>query len=231
MTKSAVYCMTRNIYHTVIPSLKSLLKNGHIDKVYMVIEDDDIGIQLPEWANVEFINVRDQKYFGKDCPNIACKWTYMVLMRTVLADLLPNEEKVLSLDCDTLVMGNVSRLWDLDLGDNYLAACREPAKSWRHHDYVNCGVVFWNLKQMRDGMMDKIVNALNSNSYMFAEQDCVNEFCAEKMLLLPADYNVCRFTDRPEYTRIRHFAAQPTWWDSEPEVFYYKKIPWEACKT
>ena len=38
--KYAAYCITRNLYHDVIPSLKSLLIHTDVDEVFLVIEDD-----------------------------------------------------------------------------------------------------------------------------------------------------------------------------------------------
>ena len=45
--KVACYAATRNYYMNVFPSLKSLLRNGNVDRVYILAEDDDIGIDLP----------------------------------------------------------------------------------------------------------------------------------------------------------------------------------------
>ena len=43
MTKIVFYLVTRNLYPKVIPSLKSLLKNGNVDEVIIMAEDRDIG--------------------------------------------------------------------------------------------------------------------------------------------------------------------------------------------
>ena len=82
MTKSVCYTLSRNIYQDVIPSLKSLLKNGNIDWVYLVTEDDDVGFDLPD--RVITVKVDPTSYFQPDGPNYNCRWTYMVLMKTVM---------------------------------------------------------------------------------------------------------------------------------------------------
>ena len=44
----------------VIPSMKSLLANNNIDRIYLITEDDDIGLELPDI--VKIINVSGQQY-------------------------------------------------------------------------------------------------------------------------------------------------------------------------
>lgn len=56
MQKVVCYFMTRNIYQDIVPSLMSLLRNGNVDKVYILAEDTDIGIDLPAKVTVWSVN-------------------------------------------------------------------------------------------------------------------------------------------------------------------------------
>ena len=126
--KAAAYCATRNLYHDLIPSIKSLLLHSDVEKIYLLIEDDDFPEYLP--PECKCINVSQQKYFIPGGPNWNRKWTWMVLMRCALSKILPPDlDRVLSLDADTIVEMDISDLWDLDLTGWYLAAAREPLKS------------------------------------------------------------------------------------------------------
>ena len=127
MRKCVSYCMTRNIYHMVIPSMKSLLANNDIDTVYLLTEDDDTGLDLPD--KVKTINVSGQQWFKHDSPNFYNRFTWMVMMRMALPFVLADEERVLSLDLDTIVQQNIESLWDLNMDGKYIAGAIEDSLS------------------------------------------------------------------------------------------------------
>lgn len=204
----AVYCMTRNIYRMIIPSLKSLLANNRIDKVFLLTEDDDVGFWLPE--NVEVINVSDQIYFKKESPNYFNCFTWMVMMRMALPFVLPNVGKVLSLDLDTIVARNLDELWDIPMDGKYVAGCIEDGLTRnKGYSYINCGVMLMNLEQMRDGMAERIIKLLNEKKYLYNEQDCMNEEVPEKgKLILDPSYNYGFFNrNSMVIPKIIHYAG------------------------
>lgn len=206
MKKCVCYCMTRNIYGNILPSLKSLLKHNDIDQVYLLTEDDDIGFWLP--ANVKCINVAGQEFFTESGPNYHCRWTYMVMMRTVLCRIFQEESRMLALDLDTIIEGDISGLWDLPLDNYCMAAAREQFRHVNGKPYVNCGVVMWNLDRMRNGWADVIVKGLNSKQYDYCEQDCINELMQGQIFLMDSAYNTCEYTEPPQSSvKIRHYAA------------------------
>lgn len=45
--RAAAYCGTRNLYQDMIPAIKSLLLNSNVDKIYLLIEDDEFPYPLP----------------------------------------------------------------------------------------------------------------------------------------------------------------------------------------
>lgn len=207
--KVAVYTGTRNLYADMIPAVNSLLIHSDVDKIYLLIEDDIFPYPLPK--EVECINISHQAYFRADGPNFNSPWTYMVLIRAALSKIFPQYDTILSLDVDTIVNENISSLWDIDLGNNYLAAAKEPFKSINLF-YINMGVVLFNLKAIREAHIDdKIIEALNTKYYEYNEQDCISELCQNKIIELPADYNVCNYTAKAKHRSIIHFAAIKNW--------------------
>ena len=81
--KCVCYCITRNLYQAVQPSVHSMIRKGDPDGLFILAEDDDIGMQLPDWAEV--INMSRQEFFRSDGPNYHKKWTYMAMMKTAMA--------------------------------------------------------------------------------------------------------------------------------------------------
>lgn len=217
MKKAAAYCMTRNLYEKAIPSIKSLLINGKPDVVYLIIEDDEFPLKHKK---LKVINVSDQTIFRKDGPNYNSRFTYMAMMRAALFKLL-KEHRVLSLDCDTIVDGDISYLWNLPLDGYYLAAGHEPHKTRDGFLAINCGVVMFNLKMMRDGKGDEIIDALNTRPYAFLEQDAINEFCQGGIFDFEPEYNVHSWSVKTNKAPvIMHYAGYYDW-SAEPLTMKY----------
>jgi len=208
MKKCVSYCMTRNIYQMVIPSMKSLLANNDIDTVYLITEDDDIGLELPDVCKI--INVTGQEYIKKSSPNYYTNFTWMVMIRLALPLILKDEDRLLSLDLDTIIQSNIEDLWDLDMTDKYVAGATERDLTKYHgYPYINCGVMFMNMEKFRDGKAQEILDLLNTKRYVYNEQDCMNEVLTtdEKLILSPA-YNYGFFNQGEMcFPRILHFAG------------------------
>jgi len=137
----------------------------------------------------------------------------MVLLRVAFTKIFPDLDRILTIDVDTLVRDNISSLWDLDLTDYYLAAVPEHRLSKElGYPYINMGVAMLNLNKMReDKMDDKLIAYLNKYFYLNNEQDCINELCKDKILILPTDYNTSWLMKKPKHERIMHFAAIKDW--------------------
>ena len=192
--KIAVYSGTRNVYKDMIPSMKSLLMYSDVDKIYFLIQDDTFPYELP--PEVECINVSNQLYFDETGPNMNSKWSYMILLRAVYSKLFPLVDKILSLDNDIIFTDNVSQIWDINIQDYYFAAVKQIDKSTDEYNYINTGVLLMNLQKIRQDHIDDILQkALNTYKYLFPEQDCINEYCNNKIYLLNSEYNVSKVTE------------------------------------
>ena len=155
----------------------------------------------------------------------------MVLMKTVMPYLFPKHKRILTLDVDTIVRGDLSPLWDLDMGDNYVAGAIEPY--WVHQQqgtpYINAGVIMWNLEKYRGKMCDAVIRSLNAEHWGLAEQACINSLCKGKILPIGPEWNAGDWTGMPpeDEIRIRHRMASRGTWKTEPEVLRYCKMTWE----
>lgn len=208
--RTAVYCATRNLYRDLVTSLGSLAIHNGADRAVLVIEDDTFPYPLPSSLPVEIINVSGQTYFPRGGPNTESRWTWMVLMRAALAKLLPGENRVLSLDVDTVVVGDLSDLWAIDLSTAFLAAAVEPTRQAYGGHYYQMGVVVFNLDQLRlEGMDSRIISQLNEHPYPFPEQDAINDLCHWRIQELPSRFNVNEYTKPTDDPRIIHFAGIP----------------------
>ena len=207
MRKVVAYAGTRNLYEIMKTAATSLLANNHIDMVYMMIEDDVLPFTLP--GNVVTVNVSGQQFFAEDGPNYKCRWSYMSMMRLALTKLLPEEEKVLWLDSDTIVDGDLTELFAMDMTGYYFAGCKECDKSNEQFSYINSGVLMMNLAKIReDNLDDRMIDVLNTQKLECPDQDVINMLAQWRILFIDSKYNVCPFTAETQETVIMHFAAR-----------------------
>lgn len=221
--KTVVYAATRNLYTNVVPCMNSVLLNGNIDEVILLIEDDQFPTPLP--ANVRTINVSGQPWFDCNGTNAKKRWTYMVLLKAALSKLLPTYDKVLFLDCDTIVEHDISALWDIDLRGYYYAAVPQTDDGrdgqFTNGAYFNAGVLMCNLYELIVyKKADEIINALNVIDYEFCEQDAITQLCEGRIYPLLGRYNVCQFTTPDTEKYILHFAADGGWVNSNFYHYY-----------
>ena len=123
--------------------------------------------------------------------------------RLLAANLLPSDvHRVIYLDCDIIVNGDIKPLWDVNLGDKALAGIRGCSDYVQHHcerlgypksfDYFNAGVLtldldFWRMNQMSEKVYSFILH--NSSALLLMDQDALNGVFYSKKILLPSRYN------------------------------------------
>lgn len=232
--KVACYSGTRNLYSDMVPAIKSLLHNSDVDKIYLLIEDDEFPEYLP--PEVEIINVTDEKYafFAKDGPNYNSSWTYMILFRVCLSKIFPEIDKILNLDVDTIVVDNINDIWDMVPDDKYFGAVREYNSHNRPYGpiYYNIGVAVYNLKKIReDHIDDLLIRFINTQKLNYPEQDAWNKFGVWNEQELPIKYNESPYTGYTDNPCIVHLSGSSD--STIPRREYkrkYAEMSWEDVR-
>ncbi len=126
--------------------------------------------------------------------------------RLFIASLFPEYDKVLYLDCDLVVLGDVSELYHVDLGDNILGAAPEQfvqnTKEFRRYaetalgvdpdGYVNAGVLVMNLKAFRSNRIEEtFIQLITEHDFDLLDPDqaYLNYLCNGKIHVLPNGWN------------------------------------------
>ena len=129
------------------------------------------------------------------------KWvTVQAWFRIKLPDLCKDLDKVLYLDCDTLIRGNLDELFSLDLTNKYLAGVKDVwgvSKYVKRLDmksgvYVNSGMLLFNCDYCRkEHFFDKVVDFAKNNAKIieFCDQDSINKVVDEHKLVVSPKYN------------------------------------------
>lgn len=128
-------------------------------------------------------------------PNISL----MTYSRVKIPALLPHLSRVLYLDCDIIVLGDLLTLWKTDLGTHPIGACLDyiSPKKVLHLgldplDYFNAGVILMNLDLMRALDFNlQIVRYFNSPKRIFAhDQDLLNLIFSKNWKHLHSRWNM-----------------------------------------
>ncbi|MBQ8459062.1 glycosyltransferase family 8 protein [bacterium] len=162
--------------------------------------------------------------------------------RYILANLLPNLDKILYLDVDLVVNGELSSLWNTDI-DNYYCAGVEDINfdtnsykkeiSLNDNDiYINAGVILFNLKKIRENKIsDKFFeNQELYNNIKYQDQDIINITLRNNIKKLDYIYNFTTKTSRKfpklkEKAIIIHYVGPKKPWKdlslNKLKILYY----------
>lgn len=228
--KAVGYCATRNLYPRLLPAINSLLiNNPHIDKVYCFLEDDNYSLFKDK--RIEVIKIdKDHTPFWKEGANFNTYFTYMSLIRLWFARLLPDLDKILYLDVDTIVDTNIEELWEEDLTEIAVMGVEDIISPF-NDTYLNAGVMMLNLEVIRkydlDGECFKLLNTKTRLTY--PDQDAMNLAFKGRKKIIGYEYNT--FSTKPieKTPKIVHYAGLREWWDnSVKESQYYQKYKCES---
>ena len=141
------------------------------------------------------------------CPNESAYCSPYTVVR-LLADLLPDmPDKLLYLDCDLLFNRDVRLLWDIDVSDVEYAAARDHyGKFLINPNYINAGVLLFNLKRMKEtGILTRARELLRKKKLVFADQSALIRSTTKKKVL-PTKFNDQKFLHKS--TVVRHFSKR-----------------------
>ena len=151
-------------------------------------------------CNVNFINMKDK---FNDCTMHIKHITTPTYYRLLAADLLPQYyKKCIYLDVDICVLTDLSEMFNIDMGDNYVAGV--PAISyWLNNDrttarlniptakhYINAGALVMNLDLIRHDDLTKQFVELSKQNFSSQDQDVLNVACFGRIKILPLKYNL-----------------------------------------
>ncbi len=135
---------------------------------------------------VEKIDVTDvyEREFG-GCANETAYCTPYTLLR-LLADLYPQlPDKLLYLDIDIMIAGDIRKLWDIDVTEYEYAAVKEKYGCWLiRPDYFNAGMLLLNMAKIREtGLLAKARELIRRKKLLFADQSAIFKSTTKKKLI------------------------------------------------
>lgn len=160
---------------------------------------------------------------------VSDRWPLSAFTRLFAGELLPKEiEKVLYLDCDTIVKGKLKRLdeWNAS-GSTFWGIKDCISKEYKKNIgmdpngiYINAGVLLINLEKLRSIPIREKIDAYVSKYSKFisyADQDILNGAFNDTIGVLPPNYNIMTLIATYSYFDICTL-RRPTNYYTEEEI-------------
>ena len=184
-------------YRYIVHVLNSGLKQENIDLVKK-LENDNFKIDFCDVTEaIQPIRnkLKNLYHFG------LATW-----YRLFIQSLFPQYDKVLYLDCDIIVLGDISKLYNTQMGDNLLAAVecniiridpvlKDYPKAFcgvNQPEYFNAGILVMNLKEFRkENIENKFLYLLTKYNFdvIDPDQGYLNFLTRGRVKLLPNGWN------------------------------------------
>lgn len=226
-------------YNYLIKVLHTNVKEEH-KKQIKKFESENVNIEFVD-LNYYIEKVQD-KLYTRDY------YTNTTYFRLFLPELYPQYNKVLYLDSDIIVLGDISKLYNTHMGTNLVAAapddiiqCNKVFQDYaelvvgvaKYKHYFNAGVLLMNLHELRKfNFQEKLLYLLEKVKFSVAQdQDYLNRLCKGRVTLISHDWDVMPYVNtetKPEDIKLIHynFAYKP--WHFEDVV--YNEYFWEYAK-
>ena len=126
-------------------------------------------------------------------------------------------ERLIWLDTDTIVLGSLEALWNLDFETMPVAASANvwgnPNNSQDRNPYFNAGVLVYNMKLWeQEQLSEKLLQNAHSNIWGDHDQGALNSVFAGRWKQLEQIWNNHNTDDMS--TKVMHFMSKPKPWES-----------------
>ena len=194
-------------------------------------------------ASIEYV------VLGDDFANVQMKIAHIskpTFYRLRAASLFPQYDKIIYLDGDIVVEGDLAKLYAIDLGENYLAGVRAASYRWNEKwfvgycqrgdipgidQYINAGMIMMNLAAIRrDGLEPEFIERAG-RGYDGQDQDVLNGACYGRIQQLDYAFNcqISKYETLPGRLKKVFSEKEIIAADNWPEIIHYaaKNKPWQ----
>ncbi|MDQ5983986.1 MAG: hypothetical protein RUMPE_01015 [Eubacteriales bacterium SKADARSKE-1] len=149
-------------------------------------------------ATIDLINMEDKFKSANTHGHITTPGYY----RLSLSSLFPNFDKIIWLDGDTITLGDLTGMFNIDMEDDYYKGFLDDningAESLGVDDdhYICSGVMLVNLKKLRqDNIEQKFAEFIEENNEKLIQHDqtVINVLCYKNIGVLPPQYGIFNY--------------------------------------
>ena len=208
------YACDDNFVKYTAVSLSSMIANAAGNEKYEVHVlntniSEDMRAVLTDMQNerftVSFDDVSGYIESVEDRLPVRHYYTKTTYFRLFIADMFPQYDKVIYIDSDTVVLGDIAELYRTDLGDMLVGACSEQVMQQvevygryceevvgvSRYSFFNAGLLLINSAEWRRrNMLEKFINCLiDYNFVVTQDEDYLNVICKDRVRRLNQRWN------------------------------------------
>ena len=157
-------------------------------------------------TKVDVTKIYEEEFAGSANESAYC--TPYTLLRLFADKISIIPDKILYLDIDIMIGGDITKLYSINIEQYEYAAVKEKYGCWLiRPDYINAGMLLLNMKKIREtGLLEKARQRIKTKKMLFADQDALY-WSTTKKLILPRIFNEqSRFNNKK--TIICHFCKR-----------------------
>lgn len=217
-TSEPINCYIFTMDLTRLKPEYTAISDKQVDFLNKVVKSKNVENNV---TKIDVTELYEQEFMK--CANESAYCTPYTLLR-LLADLLPEmPDKLLYLDIDMMIGGDLSKLYNIDITDYEYAAVKEKYGCWIiRPDYINAGMLLLNMKKIKETkLLEKARTLIKTRKMLFADQDAIF-WSTSKKKLLPRIYNeqskfnkkdtiVCHFCKRLMFLPYPHTENYKQW--------------------
>ncbi|MBQ9870445.1 MAG: 1-acyl-sn-glycerol-3-phosphate acyltransferase [Eubacterium sp.] len=239
-----------------IVSMHSLIKNASKDYHYILhILHTEISDEMKDMVNrfasdnfeIRFIDVTNYLQSISEKLPLRDYYSKTTYYRLFIAEMFPQYSKALYLDSDTVILGDVSELYQTDIGDAYLGACHEQVMvqsrefgtyvekvvGVSRYNFFNAGLMLINCDRFRiHFVLDKFIDYLHYYNFVVTQdEDYLNLICKDHVYWLDQRWNTEAYGNVPypvEQAEMIHYIMINKPWHYEDCRF--GDIFWEYAR-
>ena len=190
-------------------------------------------------VKIELVEIQNEfEKIGVSGLGLNLHWSSATYYRILIPFLF--EGKILYVDSDTIIQDDISKIFDLDLGENEIGAVidfdtecykkkrieyiKRELKMPDYKKYFNAGVILFNLDKINKETYLKEFLELSKRKFEFLDQDILNIIFKNKVQYLPCDWNFQyhilfkgqekNYSIKAERPKIIHYTTNKKPWNS-----------------
>ncbi|MBQ3935677.1 MAG: 1-acyl-sn-glycerol-3-phosphate acyltransferase [Ruminococcus sp.] len=248
-------CDDAFVKYTVV-SMHSLIKNASREHKYILhilyteISDEmkaAVNKMADECFEIRFVDVTQYLQSISEKLPLRDYYSKTTYYRLFIAEMFPDYSKAVYIDSDTVIRGDISKVYLTDIKDAYLGACHEQVMvqideygtyvekvvGVSRYNFFNAGLMLINCEQFRlHFVLDKFIDYLHYYNFVVTQdEDYLNLICKDHVYWLDQRWNTEVFGTLPhpvEQAEMLHYIMTNKPWHYEDCV--YGEYFWEYAK-
>ena len=229
-------------YFYKIYVLTTSLRKEYAEQLRFIVDD-----MSADNASIDFVSVREEMEKSSGNFHLRHYYSRETYCRIFIPKVFPQYDKVLYLDSDIVVTGDISELYNIELGNNLVGAANEEvmvdydvfgtyvekALGVDRYDYFSAGVLLINAKLYREEKIEeKFIDLMNAFKFRVTQdEDYLNVLCNGRVKKIDIGWNKSAYkTEGFDDKNLKLIHYKINWKPWHYDNIFYEDYFWKYAK-